>query len=63
MRFNLEMNSLPVVDQGRVGFKGRPTVGTQVGLDVGVDRDLMDSKRSIPCEIFMAKLACERFIS
>ncbi len=42
VRFHLQVNSLPVVDEGRVGLEGRPALRTQEGLDCIVDRGRMN---------------------
>ena len=43
VRLDLEVNSFPMVDQSRVGLKGRAALRTKVALDVFVHRHLVNS--------------------
>ena len=59
MGFNLHVNPLLVIYQSRIGFERSPTVGTEVGLQFRVHRDLVDSQSCLPCKLFLTLVTRE----
>ena len=59
MGFDLHVNPLLVIYQSRIGFERSPTVGTEVGLQFRVHRDLVDSQSCLPCKLFLTLVTRE----
>ena len=59
MCFDLHVNPLLVIDQRRIGFKGSSTISTQVGLQLRVHGELVDSQGGLPCKLFLTLVTLE----
>ena len=63
MCFDLHVNPLLVIDQRRIGFKGSSTISTQVGLQLRVHGELMDSQGGLPCKLFLTLVTLEGLLT
>ena len=54
------MNPLAMIDECRIGFKGRAALGTKETLDILMDGDLVNTKSRSASETLRARWTCVR---
>ena len=63
MCFDLHVNPLLVIDQGRIGFEGSSTIRTEVGLQFRMHRDLVDSQSCLSRKLFLTLVTREGLLA